>query len=584
MENEEKQKIYWHSTAHILAQAVKELFPDTKLGIGPAIDNGFYYDFDLEHRFTDEDLEKISSKMKEIIKSNYKIERKELNKQEAVEYFKSRNEPYKVELIEELEDIISVYTQNDFSDLCKGPHVISTGEIKAFKLLSIAGAYWRGEESNKMLQRIYGTSFSTAKELEAELARLEEAKLRDHRKSGKELEIFEIFEEVGPGLVCWLPNGRIIRKTIETFWEEEHIKRGYQLVTTPHIAKSDLWRTSGHLEYYENMTRLNFGGIEGDEYVLKPMNCVFHILIYKNKIRSYRELPIRYGELGTVYRYEKSGVVTGLLRVRGFTQDDAHIFCREDQVKDEVTKVLELAQYMLGVFGFDEYRIDLSIRDPKNKTKYAGSDESWELAEKGLTEVLEAKKIKYNRAEGEAVFYGPKIDIQLIDALGRPRQATTIQFDFNLPKRFNVTYVGEDNKIHPVIMIHRTILGSMERFIGCMLEHYNGALPVWISPVQVVIATVSDAVAEYAGVIAEKLKSSGIRVKRDTGAEKIGAKIRNASMEKAPYILVIGNKEKDNNTVAVRERGKGDIGAFELDKFIKLSKNFNDYKFKSIQG
>ncbi|MDD2890834.1 MAG: threonine--tRNA ligase [bacterium] len=563
--NEEEMKTYWHSTSHILAGAVKELFPDVKLGIGPAIDNGFYYDFDLKHKFTEDDLKQISAKMQEIINANYKFERKEITKDDALKLFQSQNEIYKVELIKELEGAISVYTQGNFTDLCRGPHIESTGMVKAFKLLSVAGAYWKGDEKNPMLQRIYGISHPDIASLEDALKKLEEAKLRDHRKLGKELEIFEVFEEVGPGLVCWLPNGRIIRKSIETFWEKEHTKRGYQIVTSPHIAKAGLWETSGHLKFYEHMTKLEFGG---DDYVLKPMNCVFHILIYKNKIHSYKELPIRYAELGTVYRCEKSGVVQGLLRMRGFTQDDAHIFCREDQVKDEVSDILELTDFMMKTFGFNEYHIDLSVRDPKSLEKYAGSNESWELAEQSLAEVLNKRGLKYKRAEGEAVFYGPKIDIKLVDALGRQWQATTIQFDFNLPSRFDVTYVGEDNKPHPIIMIHRTILGSMERFIGCLIEQYNGAFPFWLSPTQVVIATVSQELEGYAKTINEKLLANDIRVKLDLGAEKIGAKIRNASMKKIPYILIIGNKEKDTNTVSVREHGKGDTGVFGLDSFI----------------
>ncbi len=573
-EDEEGKKIYWHSTAHIMAQAVKELWPDTKLGIGPPISEGFYYDFETSHRFTPEDLEKIEKRMKKIIKADEGFKRRELKKEEAVKLFKGLKEDYKVELIKELDGNISIYEvrseklkvkseNGEFVDLCRGPHIPSAGRIKAFKLLKIAGAYWKGDEHNPMLQRIYGISFPTDVELEDYLKKLEEARARDHRKLGKELELYSIFEEAGPGLVAWNPDGAITRDVIESFWKKEHIKRGYQLVNTPHIAKAGLWRTSGHYDYYEHLTTLKF---DDEDYVLKPMNCIYHILLYKSRIRSYRELPVRYAELGTVYRCEKSGVLHGLTRVRGFTQDDAHIFCQEEQAFSEVMGVLELAQYMLESFGFRDYKINLSVREPGGGGKYAGSDKEWEHAEGVLEEVLSSKGLAYKRAEGEAVFYGPKIDIELFDALGRAWQGPTIQFDFNLPRRFNVEYIGKDNKSHPVIMVHRTVLGAMERFFGMLIEHYNGAFPVWLAPAQVVVASVTEKSTDYAREVASELE--GYRVKSSLGDEQIGAKIRKES--KSPYVLIVGEREKKAGTVSVRARGAGDIGSYSIKDFINL--------------
>lgn len=565
-DDEEGKKIYWHSTSHIMAQAVMELFPDVKLGIGPPIENGFYYDFDSSHHFTPEDLTQIEHKMLEIIKKDIKFERRELKKEEAVKLFKQLNQPYKIELLEELEGEISIYENGGFIDLCEGPHIPSTGVIGAFKLLKVAGAYWRGDEKNQMLQRIYGVSFPTQDELTEELKRLEEAKERDHRKLGKELELFSIFEEAGSGLVCWHPNGAIVRNIIENFWKKEHINRGYQLVSTPHIAKANLWQASGHYEYYrEMMTSLKFCD---EEYVLKPMNCVYHILIYKSKIRSYKELPIRYAELGTVYRQERSGVLHGILRPRGFTQDDAHIFCREDQALDEVIGVLDLAQDMLKAFGFDDYRIKLSVREPNAEDKYLGQNKDWEKAEEVLTQALKVKGLNYKRVEGEAAFYGPKIDIDLFDAVGRAHQGPTIQFDFNLPQRFNVHYIGKDNTPHLVIMIHRTVLGSLERFFGCLIEHYKGAFPLWLAPIQIVVASVTEKSIAYAKLVASELKN--YRIKLSIGDELIGAKIREASLAKVPYILIVGQKEESTHTVSVRKRGKGDIGIFKIKEFIDL--------------
>ena len=572
-QDEAGRKIYWHSTAHIMAQAVKDLFPGVKLGIGPAVEDGFYYDFALTGSFTPEDLIRIEKKMKEIIKRDYKFIRKEVKKSSAIQYFKEIGETYKLELLKDLDQNISLYSNGNFTDLCKGPHIPSTGRIKAFKLLRVAGAYWKGDEKNPMLQRIYGISYPSQAELTEHLERIKEAKDRDHRKLGEELDLFSIFEEVGPGLVVWHPKGTIVKEIIERFWKDEHKKRGYELVSTPHIAKADLWRISGHYKYYKKyMISLKFGK---EDYALKPMNCPFHILIYKSRVRSYKELPIRYAELGTVYRYERSGVLHGLLRVRGFTQDDAHIFCRMDQAKDEVVGALELAQYLMDVFGFKDYKVDLSVRESGVSGKYAGSSRDWKKSEEVLAQALALKGIPYKRMEGEAVFYGPKIDIKLLDALGREWQGPTIQFDFNLPKKFDVTYIGEDNKTHYTVMIHRALLGAIERFFGCLIEHYKGALPVWLSPVQVVVATIAHGevrpqVENYAKKVASMIENHGIRVKVDIGAEKIGHKIREASINKIPYILVIGEKEKDAGSVSVRARGKGALGSFKPQEFIDL--------------
>ncbi len=552
-----------------MAQAVKELFLDVKLGMGPPIEDGFYYDFDIKKPFTPSDITKIEKRMSEIIKKDLPFVREEISKEKAREIFK--DEKYKLEILEDLNESVSIYRQGDFVDLCTGPHISSTGKIKAFKLLSVAGAYWKGDETKPMLQRIYGVSYEDKKDIENHLKRIEEAKQRDHRKLGKELDLYSIFEEGGAGLVCWHPKGVIIKDIIEDFWKREHLKRGYKLVSTPHIAKANLWRISGHYDYYEHMTTLKWGT---EDYVLKPMNCIYHILIYNSRTHSYKELPIRYAELGTVYRYEKSGVLHGLLRPRGFTQDDAHIFCQEDQVADELTGVLELSHYMLNVFGFNKYQIDLSVREPGAEEKYAGSNEDWERAEKVLAEVLKRKKLNYKRAEGEAVFYGPKIDIKLVDAIGRSWQGPTIQFDFNLPQRFSVTYIGEDNKPHYVIMIHRTVLGSLERFFGCLIEHYKGAFPFWLAPVQIIVTPISERFNKYAEEIADKicLTSDKFRIIVDKRDAKIGLKIREASIDKIPYILIVGEKETKNNTVSVRERGKGDIGSFKVEKFIDIVK------------
>ncbi len=567
-DDDEGKEVCWHSASHVMADAVKMLFPEAKLAIGPAISDGFYYDFDVEEPFVPEDLEQIEATMQKIIDGNLPFLRSEVPKTHAIGIFTELEEKYKLELLEDIDDeTVAVYRHGNFTDLCLGPHLASTGRLKTFKLLSIAGAYWRGDENQKMLQRIYGTAYETQKQLDEHLSRIEEAQKRDHRKLGKELDLFSLHEQVaGPGLVYWHPKGTTIRRAIEDFWKDEHIRRGYQLVTIPHIAKAKLWETSGHYSFFrENMFTLD---VDGQEYVLKPMNCPGHILIYQTKMRSYRELPIRYAELGTVYRYERSGTLQGMFRVRGFTQDDAHIFCTQDQVLDELIGTLDLALFMLKTFGYDEYEIDLSVRDPEDKDKYMGSDEQWEYAEGALMEALNSRELPFRRMEGEAVFYGPKIDIMLLDALGRPRQGPTIQFDFNEPSRFGVEYIGTDGHPHEVVMVHRTVLGSMERFIGGLIEHYAGAFPVWLSPVQAKILPVTSYQDEYATHVKDELAKHGLRVEADLRSEKLGLKIREAQLEKTPYMLVVGKREEDANTVAVRLRSGEDLGAIPLADFV----------------
>jgi len=562
-----KLEILRHSTSHVMAEAVKELFPDVLLAIGPSIETGFYYDFDMPHKLTEEDLPKIEEKMREISGRDEKFERQEISRAEAIKRMKKAGEIYKVEILNEIpEDKVTLYKNGNFIDLCRGPHIKSTKEIKAFKLLSIAGAYWRGSEKNKMLQRIYGTAFETQKELDAHLKFLEEAERRDHRKLGKQLDLFNIFqEEAGAGLVYYYPKGAVLRETIENFLKDEHRKRGYETVIIPHIAKADLWHRSGHFEYYsEFMYSMK---IEEQDYVVKPMNCPGHILIFKRKLRSYRDLPIRYFELGTVYRHEKSGVLHGLLRVRGFTQDDAHIFCTHKQLKDEIIKVIDFAFDMMKVFGF-EYEINLSTRPEK----FVGTKENWEHATDALINALKSKGETYKIDEGAGVFYGPKIDIKLKDAIGRLWQGPTIQVDFNLPERFDLTYTGEDGKEHRPAMIHRVVLGSMERFIGALIEHYAGAFPVWLSPVQVTVLPIADRHLEYAKKVKDELFEGGIRVEIDDRREKIGHKIREAEMQKTPYMMILGDKEMESNSVSVRARHKGDLGAAKLDEFISSIK------------
>ncbi len=560
-----------HTASHILAQAVKELFPSAKLGIGPATEDGFYYDIYYEKPFSEEDLEKIEKKMKEIVEQNLPLERIELSKEEAVELFKKLKEDFKLELLKEInEDKVTIYTQGNFLDLCKGPHLLSTGQVKAFKLLSISGAYWKGKENNPMLWRIYGIAFFSEEELKNYLEKLEEIKKRDHRKLGKELELFTIEEDIGPGLVIWLPKGAIIRKIIEDFWKEVHLRRGYQLVYTPHIALQELWKVSGHLDFYiENM--FPSMELENRAYQLKPMNCPFHIYIYNQKRRSYRDLPLRFCELGTVYRFERSGVLHGLLRVRGFTQDDAHIFCKEDQLEEELTKILDLVVFFLKLFGFSEYKIFVSTRPEK----FVGSPEIWEKAESALKKALENKHLEYEIDPGEGVFYGPKIDLKIKDVLGRFWQCSTIQVDFNIPERFSLVYVGEDNQFHRPIMIHRALLGSLERFLGILIENYAGAFPFWLAPVQIKVLSITDRNIFYAEKVAQRLKEEGFRIETDFRSEKLNYKIRIAQQEKVPYMVIIGDKEESENTISVRTR-KGEIlNSLKIEEFIFQLKKEN---------
>jgi threonyl-tRNA synthetase len=575
-DDEEGRSVYWHSTSHVMAQAVQKLFPGVKLAIGPAIGEGFYYDFYSEKTFSSDDLSKVEKEMKRIIKENQPFEKIVTSREDAVSLFKERDGKFKLELLEEIEGEVSLYKNGEFIDLCKGPHLPSSKYINAFKLLSVSGSYWRGDEKRESLQRIYGISFESKDELDAYLKRLEEAKERDHRKLGKELELFSISEEAGAGFILWHPKGATLRRIIEDYWKHEHIKNGYELVTTPHIAKADLWRTSGHYDYYkENMYIFTK---DDEEFVVKPMNCPGHILIYKSKIHSYRDLPIRYAELGTVVRDELSGVLQGMFRVREFTIDDGHIFCTDEQIEDEILGVLRFARKMAQVFGYEKLSFDLSVREPECKDRYAGCDADWERAERSLVNALETENLDYKRMEGEAVFYGPKIDVKLYDALGRPWQGPTIQFDFNLPGRFDVTYVGKDGNPHNVFIVHRTVLGSMERFIGGLIEHYKGDFPVWLSPVQVKVLTITDKSVEYAKKIALALKKDDIRTEVDVRNEKIGFKIREAEKEKVPYMAVIGEREEKDGVIALRERHRKERGAVTVNELIKEIKDKNSKK------
>ncbi|MFC1912959.1 threonine--tRNA ligase [Chloroflexota bacterium] len=546
-----------HSAAHIMAEAVQIIFPEAKFGIGPAVENGFYYDFDLPRSLAPEDLPLIETKMKEIIAANLPFVREEVTREEAQKLFAVQ--PYKLELIDDIADEkLGLYRQGAFVDLCRGPHLSASGEVKACKLVGIAGAYWRGDEHRPMLQRIYGIAFNTEEAMADHLSKLDAAAKSDHRKLGRELDLFSLHEEAGPGLIYWHPRGAVVRRVIEDFWKDEHFKRDYDVVYTPHIAKLDLWKTSGHWEFYRDYLYSPME-IEGQEYILKPMNCLGHILIYKAKLHSYRELPLRYAELGTVYRYERSGVLHGLSRVRGFTQDDAHIFCRLDQLEDEVAGVLELALFMINTFGFTNYQILLSTQ-PK---KYAGSDQIWKESTETLSRALSRLALDYKVDPGEGVFYGPKIDIKFEDALGRGWQGPTIQVDFNLPQRFEVNYIAEDGKEHSVAMVHRTVLGSMERFLASLVEHYEGNFPVWLAPIQVMVIPVADRHFDYASELRIDLKREGIRAEVDTRSERINLKIRQAQLDKIPYMLVVGDKEVDAATVSVRLRS-GEQAASQL--------------------
>ncbi|MEK7750986.1 MAG: threonine--tRNA ligase [Acidobacteriota bacterium] len=567
--NPEALEVYRHSTAHLMAAAVVELFPETKLGVGPAIDTGFYYDFQRETPFTPEDLEKIEAKMLELQKADLPYERKLTPKEEGLEKYAAMGERMKCELIgEKAGAIFTEYTLGPhFIDFCRGPHVPSTGRIKAFKLLSIAGAYWKGDEKGAQMQRIYGTSFFSKKDLEEHLKRLEEAKKRDHRKLGQELDLFSIQDLAGPGLIFFHPKGGMVRKILEDWMRDQYLKRGYSLVYTPHIARADLWKTSGHYNFYaENM----FKRMELDdaEYQLKPMNCPFHILIYADRLRSYRDLPVRLGELGTVYRYERSGVMHGLLRVRGFTQDDAHIFCTPEQIEDEIVNCLEFAVDTLKTYGFETYEAELSTWDGGASGKYDGTPEQWKIGEDALQKASDRLKLKVKVMPDEAAFYGPKIDVKLVDAIGRLWQLSTVQFDFTLPRRFGLEYVAEDGKRHQPLMVHRALYGSVERFFGILLEHYAGAFPVWLAPEQVIVLPITDRNTAYAAKVRDRLVEAGLRAKMDDRSEKVNLKIREAQLMKIPYMLVVGDREEQNGAVAVRNRKHGDLGAKPLDEFI----------------
>ena len=568
--NPEALEVYRHSTAHLLAAAVLDLFPGTRLGIGPATETGFFYDFYRDEPFTPEDLEKIEARMWELQRADLPYERKLTPKEEGLKKYAEMGENLKCELIEEKAgEVFSEYTLGPkFIDFCRGPHVPSTSKIKAFKLLSIAGAYWKGDERNRQGQRIYGTAFFTRKELEDYLRQLEEAKKRDHRKLGQELDLFSIQELAGPGLIFFHPKGATVRRILEDWMRDQCVARGYSLVYTPHIARSDLWKTSGHYGFYaENM----FKRMELDdaEYQLKPMNCPFHILIYQDRLRSYRDLPVRLSELGTVYRYERSGVMHGLMRVRGFTQDDAHIFCTPEQIEDEVVNCLGFALDVLHTFGFEQYQAELSTWDGGASGKYDGTPEQWNLAENALKHACERLNMQIKVVPDEAAFYGPKIDVKLVDAIGRLWQLSTVQFDFTLPRRFNLEYIAEDGKPHQPLMVHRALYGSVERFFGILLEHYAGAFPVWLAPVQAVVLPITDRHLPYAQQVTRRLQEAGLRATLDDRKEKVNFKIREAQLQKVPYMLVVGDREAEAGTVSVRNRKHGDQGAKAVDVFIQ---------------
>lgn len=573
-EDEDIKLKYRHTTSHIMAQAVKNLWPDAKLAIGPAIDNGFYYDIDMEHKLSDQDLLKIQKEMKKVIQANHKLERFELPREEAIKYMADRNEDYKVELIQDLPEdaIISFYKQGDFVDLCAGPHMESTGQIKAVKLMSVAGAYWRGDEHNKMLQRIYGTCFPSQEELDEYINRLEEAKKRDHRKIGKEMDLFMLTEE-GPGFPFFMPKGMTIRNELENFWRQEHRRRGYQEIKTPLILNEELWRTSGHWDHYKD--NMYFTKIDDQDYAIKPMNCPGSMLAYKRKMWSYRDLPLRIGELGQVHRHELSGALHGLMRVRTFTQDDAHIFMLPEQIKDEIVGVAKFIDDVYSMFGF-KYHIELSTR-PEDSM---GTDEEWAMAEEALREAMKEVGVPYVVNEGDGAFYGPKLDFHLEDSLGRTWQCGTIQLDMQMPQRFDLTYVGSDNEKHRPIMIHRVIFGSIERFIGILTEHFAGKFPLWLAPVQVKLLTVAETFADYAKEVAAKCEEAGLRVELDIRNEKIGYKLREARNERVSYICVIGEREAEANSVSVRSTKVGELGAMSVEEFI--DKLVEEVKSKAV--
>ena len=560
-------EILRHSTAHIMALAVKELYGDqVKVAIGPAIEDGFYYDFDRDKPFSPEDFEEIEAKMAEIVAARLPFVREEMGRDEAIRFFEGLGERYKVELLRDMDvDRVSLYGHGSFVDLCRGPHVPDSSWLKVFKLLRVAGSYWRGDEKREMLTRIYGTAFADKKELQAYLTRLEEARKRDHRKLGKQLGLFTIQDQIGPGLILWQPRGALLRRLLEDYWKDEHYRNGYQLLYTPHIARQDLWKTSGHLDFYsENM----YSAMEIDEvlYQLKPMNCPFHIGVFNADKHSYREFPIRWCELGTVYRYERTGALHGLMRVRGFTQDDAHIFCRPDQLEEEIFNIIDLNLHILSTFGFDEYDVYLSTRPEKS----VGSDEHWDSATQALKLALEKKSLQYQIDPGEGVFYGPKIDIKIKDQLGRSWQCSTIQVDFNLPERFDMTYTGDDGAEHRPIMIHRALMGSLERFIGVLIEHYAGAFPLWLAPEQARVMNITDAQADYCGEVYARLRALGVRIEKDVRNEKLNHKTREAQLMKVPYMLIVGDREKEDGTVTVRKKDGQNLPAMTPEAFCDL--------------
>jgi len=567
-EDFEGKQAYWHSSAHLMAEAVESLFPGAKFGVGPAIENGFYYDIDVgDHALTTEDLARIEEKMRQLAHRDVPYVRRDVSWEEAVRYFQQKGDPYKIELLQELKtEHITFYEHGNFVDLCSGPHIPSTGRIKAIKLLSVAGAYWRGSEKNKMLQRIYGITFPTQQELDEYLYRVEEAKRRDHRKLGADLELFLLTPKVGGGLPLWLPKGTIIRETLENFLREEQRKRGYLSVVTPHIGNINLYKTSGHYPYFKDSQFAPIQ-VEDEEYLLKPMNCPHHFQIYLSKPRSYRELPIRLAEFGTVYRYEQSGELNGLTRVRSFTIDDSHMFVRQDQLKDELCDVIDLIQYVFNTLGLKEFTTRLSFRDPKNKDKYGGADELWEKAERDIQEAADLMKLNYVVGIGEAAFYGPKIDFMFRDVLGRTWQLGTVQVDYVMPERFNLEYVGSDGQKHRPVVIHRAPLGSLERLIGMLIEHYAGEFPVWLSPVQVAILPITDDQLVYARSLADKLAEESVRVELDDRNEKVTYKIRDWELKKVPYMLIVGQKEVASGTVSVRRHKRGDLGGMKFDEF-----------------
>jgi threonyl-tRNA synthetase len=580
----ESLEVFRHSSAHLLAAAVLELFPETKLGHGPATESGFFYDFYRPTPFTPDDLQKIEKKMQELVEQDIPYAQEYLPRQEGLERFKSEGDFMKCHFIEQFtkpDEKISIYRTGKFTDFCRGPHIPSTGKIKAFKLLNIAGAYWLGDEKNPQLQRIYGTSFYSRKELEEFIKQQEEAKKRDHRVLGKQLDLFSIQELAGPGLIFWHPKGGIMRKLMEDWMRDEYLRRGYSLVYTPHVARRQLWQTSGHEGYYA-LNMFDVMELDDAEYRMKPMNCPFHILIYADSLKSYRDLPVRLGELGTVYRYERSGVMHGLLRVRGFTQDDAHIFCTPQQVEDEMGGCVDFAIAVLNAFGFDKYEVELSTWDPNDRKNFAGTDEQWSSAQHALEKVLNGRGIPFKTIPGEAAFYGPKIDIKLVDAIGRLWQLSTVQFDFNLPARFGLEYVGEDGQRHQPVMVHRALYGSVERFFGVLIEHYAGAFPVWLSPVQVVMVPIAERHTDYANKVASQLREIGLRVDVDARNEKMNAKIREHAMQKVPFMLVVGDKEAEANQVNVRTRGYEKTETISTADFIGRIKKLVDEKAPTL--